>query len=121
MAQANKLATSGIAAVAANAIVGDTVIALTATGATQATALALTAGNNFVGTAAAGTGGILPTGNPGDMVFVYNGGSNALLVYPPVGGAVNNTAANTGFSVATLKSAIFVYSGAINSASLLSA
>lgn len=119
--QASKLVGGGLSANAANAITGDTATALTATGSTQATALAIGASNNFVGTTAASTGVILPLGNNGDSIFIYNGGANTLTVYPPVGGTINNLSANTGFSVATLKSVLCVYSDADSVATILSA
>lgn len=106
---------------AAIAINGDVVTALTALGTTQATATQLPATSNFIGTAAASTGVILTPGNAGDMIFVYNGGANSVTVYPPLGGTINNLSANTGLALATLKSGIYVYSGALTIASLLSA
>lgn len=121
MATGNKMVAGGSGATLARAIVGDAATALVAAGTTQATALALPADNNFVGTAAASTGVILPPGNAGDSIFVYNGGANSLTVYPPVGGTINNLSANTGLALATLKSGTYVYSGALTVASLLSA
>jgi hypothetical protein len=92
----------------AMAITGDVATGLTAAGSTQATALALTAVNSVVSTAAAGTGVILEANlEVGDTTRVTNLGANALLVYPPVGGAIQAGAANAGFSVATGKSAEF--------------
>ncbi len=117
----NQMATSGLSAVAAQSINGNSATALIAAGTTQATAASLPAANNFIGTAAASSGVILPPGNPGDEIFIYNGGANAVTVYPPVGGALNNLAANTGVSVATTKSVYIIYSGALNAATLLSA
>jgi hypothetical protein len=101
MPQAKKLVTAGISGTAANATVGDVGNTLTATGATQATALALPNDVNRFTTVAAGTGTILPAMNPGDSVIIRNGGANALLVYPPVGGLINALATNAGYSVAT--------------------
>lgn len=121
MSQLSQLSTSGLSAVAATAVNGTTVTSVTAAGTTQATATPLAATNNFIGTAAASSGVILPFGNAGDTVFVYNGGANAVTVYPPLGGTINNLSANTGLSVATLKSANFVYADADSVASLLSA
>ena len=111
----------GVAAGAASAIVGITASALTAAGATQTTAVALGADNNFFGTVAASTGAILPTGNAGDSIFVYNGGASTLTVYPPVGGTINNLSANTGLALATLKSGLYVCAGGVAWASFLSA
>jgi len=121
MTQLAKTVTSGLSAVAAIAINGDTATGLTAAGSTQATALNLPATNNFISTAAASTGVVLSPGNAGDMIFVYNGGANSVTVYPPLGGTINNLSANTGLALATLKSGVYVYSGAITIASLLSA
>lgn len=121
MSQVSQLATSGLSAVAAAAINGTVATSLTALGTTQATGLSLAATNNFIGTAAASTGVVLSFGNPGDTVFVYNGGANAVLVYPPLGGNINNLSANTGLSIPTLKSVLFVYADADTVASLISA
>jgi hypothetical protein len=101
MALAQRLCASGLGAVAADAITGTTANALTATGAAQATALALPADANRFTTVAASTGTILPAMNPGDEVTIFNGGANALSVYPPVGGAINAIATNGAYSVAT--------------------
>jgi hypothetical protein len=68
---------------------------------TQATALQLGSDINVCSTVAASTGVILQAMNPGDEVIVRNGGANALLVYPPVGGTINALSANAGYSVAT--------------------
>lgn len=91
----------------AQAIVGDVANNLTAAGTTQANALALSAVNNIVTTTAASTGVRLPATQPGDSVIVANLGANALLVYPVVGGAIQTGATNAGFSVPTLKTAVF--------------
>jgi hypothetical protein len=75
--------------------------ALTSTGSTQATALSISADVNFISTVAAGSGVVLYNGVIGDSVFIMNdAGANALTVYPPVGGKVNNLATNAGFSLA---------------------
>jgi hypothetical protein len=96
---------TGISAVTAGAVGGNVSTGLTATGSTQATALALPASINAISTAAASTGVILPSNaTSGDEIEVYNGGANAVTVYPPVGGTINNLSANTGLSLATLKS-----------------
>jgi hypothetical protein len=105
MAQANKVATSGISAAAAAAIAGDAATGLTATGTTAADALAVNAGVIRISTAAAGTGIILAPGGAGDDVDVYNAGANAVLVYPPTGATINSAAAS--FSVTNGKGAHF--------------
>lgn len=91
----------------AQAIVGDVANNLTALGTTQANALKLASVNNVVTTAAASTGVQLPSTGTGDGIVVANLGANALLVYPVVGGSIQGGAANAGFSVPTLKTAIF--------------
>lgn len=106
----------------AQAIVGDVADNLTATGTTQATALKLSAAENVVTTAAASTGVQLPAMGPGDSVLVANLGANALLVYPQTGGAIQTGAANAGFSVPTLKTAIFTArANSLNSVAVVSA
>lgn len=119
--QIAKLATSGLSAVAAQSINGDAVTGLVATGTTQANALLLPAANNFVATTAASTGVLLPPGNLGDEIVVFNGGANALLVYPPVGASINGGATNAAVSVATLKPAYFIYGSSTTLCALLSA
>ena len=74
--------------------------ALTATGSTQADALLLLREVSVFGTVAASTGAILhTTAEPGDEVQVFNGGANALAVYPQTGAVINAGAANAAFSV----------------------
>lgn len=107
--QLSKLSTSGLSAVAAAAINGDVVVGLVATGSTQATALPLPAANNFVATTAASTGVLLPVGSGADELSIFNGGANALSVYPPVGATLNGGATNAPVSVPTLKAAHAIY------------
>lgn len=100
--QLGKLATSGLSAVAAQAVNGDAAFGLVATGSTQATALPLGAANNQVATTASGTGVLLPPVNAGDSFFILNSGANALLVYAPTGATINGGAS---LSIPTLKAA----------------
>src|SRR5690242_6265675 len=93
-----RLVVAGLSAATAKAIQGTVASGLTATGSTQAGALALGADFNDFSTVASGTGALLPPMNPGDEVFVYNGGANALSVYPPVGVAINGGSANAAYS-----------------------
>jgi len=92
---------AGLSAVTAKAITGTTANALTATGSTQAGALPLPADTCKFTTVGSGTGALIPPSNPGDAGTVYNGGANALLLYPPVGGTINGLSANAGYSIAT--------------------
>lgn len=110
MASQKEILAGGASAQLSDAITGSQSAGLTAAGSTQATALALSASDNQITTAAAGTGVILPQyAQPGDEYWVYNGGANALLVYPPLnsGASIGAGAANAGFSVATTKGALF--------------
>lgn len=104
--QLKTLSTSGISAVAANAINGDAAVGLVATGSTQPTALPLPAANNQVATTAASTGVLLPPGSPADEVYVLNSGANALLVYAPTGATINGGAS---VSVPSGKAVYIIY------------
>lgn len=104
--QLRTLSTSGLSAVAAQAINGDSALGLVATGSTQATALPLPAANNQVATTAASTGVLLPPGSGADDVYVLNSGANALLVYAPTGSTINGGAS---VSVPTGKAVHVVY------------
>lgn len=101
MAIQQRTVVTGISAPQAQAIAGTVANTLTATGAAQATALALPADINRFTTVAASTGTIIPAMNPGDYVEIFNGGANALSVYPPTGGAINAVATNGAYSLAT--------------------
>lgn len=101
MPLASRMLVSGLSAVQVAAIQGTTANNLTATGATQGTALALPADICKITTAAASTGVLIPPANPGDSGTVFNGGANALLLYPPIGGKVNALGTNAGYSIAT--------------------
>jgi hypothetical protein len=95
------LAASGRVALKANGS------GLTAAGTTQGTALAITNQTNEFTTVAAGSGGILPSPEQGEFIFVANAGANALNVYPATGHTINALAANTAFSLAAGKNCIF--------------
>lgn len=93
----------------------DRELGVTATGSTQATAYLLKAGLTEFTTVAASTGARLPESPPGDEFFVANRGANALLVYPPVGGIINNAAVDAGNSLAAGASAVYKFTTNINS------
>jgi hypothetical protein len=97
--QSRKLVVAGISGTAAAAITGDAVAGLVATGSAANDALQLQADVNRFSTVAASTGAMLPPMNAGDTVVVYNGGANALTVYPATGATVNQAAAS--YSVST--------------------
>lgn len=81
---------------------------ISAAGTVQANATAITKDNNQVTVVAAGSGVVLPTAVAGMRIFVRNAqATNALLVYPAVGGTINLLAANAAFSLALSTSAVF--------------
>ena len=57
-------------------------VPLIATGSTIADALGLVTDWNLIGIVAAGTGVAIPPLKPGNDIEVFNGGANALKVYP---------------------------------------
>jgi hypothetical protein len=74
----------------------DTIGSLAAAGSNQATAAPLAPANSFtnITAVAAGAGVILPSGIAGGRVLARNGGANACLCYPGLGGVINNLSAN---------------------------
>lgn len=112
MAQANEIEAAGVPAQAAR-LLGQTEpqTGLTATGTTAADAYDITTGGFFeFSTVAASTGAQLPNATGTPQVVVYNGGANALTVYPQTGEYINGTLNGT-FSVTNGKTAIFTPSG----------
>lgn len=91
----------GFSAGQARALAGGVAATVSAAGTTQGTATALVASKNLVSTVAASSGVRLPLVEIGDDVLIYNGGANALTVYPPTSGRINVASANTGISLAT--------------------
>ena len=73
------------------------------------------------GVTAAGANSAAATVVAQDMVFVANGGANAVLVYPPTGGTLNGGATDAGVSVGVNKAAIFVFRDELNGAGLVGA
>jgi len=85
----------------ATSIAGTLTTGLTAAGTTQGTALAITDDINVVTTTALNSGVVLSANlTIGDTVLVSNFGANALSVYPPTGGKIDNGSANAAKSVA---------------------
>lgn len=107
MALAHKLFGSGLSTLAVAAIGNDVASGLTATGTTQATAYAMTAADNEFTTVADGTGGVLYAGTPGDSQYVYNGGANALKVYPPSSSQINGLGTNNAVLIPVATGCIF--------------
>lgn len=94
---------------------GQPLLAQTAAGTTQANAYAIVSDLTVFSTVASGSGARLPAANAasltaqaGDIYVVVNGqATNALLVYPPVGGNFSAVAVNTAVSVPAGKTADF--------------
>lgn len=101
MALAKQMMGGGLSAGQAKAINGSTATALTAAGTTQGTGYAINAGTVVFSTVASGAGATLPSAEIGDEVYVYNGGANALLVYPDTSSQINQVAVNSSVSLAT--------------------
>ena len=77
-------------------------------GTTQATATLLVNGMNGILTAASGSGVILNSNSlTSDCQVVYNGGANAVKVYPPIGSKINALPANTATTLAPNTVCIF--------------
>lgn len=75
-------------------------LAATATGNSQATAYAIKGTVTQFTTTAANTGCVVPIGaDVGDEFEIINFGASTLAVYPPLGGTLNNGAANAAVNV----------------------
>jgi hypothetical protein len=84
------------------ASITDVATGLTAAGTTQGTAYESTSAKNSFTTVAAGTGTILDSdAAPGDSQMIYNGGSNALSVYPPSSAQINGLGVNNAMLLPT--------------------
>lgn len=102
MALAVNIMKGGFSAGSAKAINGALATGLTATGTVITDALDLTADTNVLATVASGTGVQLPSCEVGDSVEIYNGGANAVKVYPDTAAnQVNGLPAGTAFLLAT--------------------
>ena len=103
-----KLFGSGLSDLAVSAIGADVGTGLTATGSTQTGALALVNCLNAVSTVATGAGVLLYSGaSAGDWQLVYNGGANALSVYPKSGAKINALATNAAISLPVNTASIY--------------
>jgi hypothetical protein len=110
MALASRLTVAGISAVQAAAIQGTVESAATATGSTSQTgSYPLKADITYFTTGGAGTGALLPSMNSGDSMTVFNGTATAILLYPPVGAALNKLSANASYSIAAATPYVDIY------------
>lgn len=109
MALASNIMRGGYSAGQAKAINGAIATGLTATGTVITDAFDLVADANAFGTVAASTGAQLPNCEIGDSVWVYNGGANALKVYPDTSSSqINQLSAGTAVSLATSTVCVFM-------------
>jgi hypothetical protein len=109
MSQEYKVIQQGVWAEAAQQLIsGDVVTALTASTTTQSTATAITADISVFTTVASTGAVILPTGGAADILIMNGQATNALIVFPPIGGTINNGSANASYSQAVSKCARYV-------------
>lgn len=86
----------------------DVATGLTATGSNQSGAYEVTSAKNAFSTVAASTGAKLDDqAIAGDSQLIYNGGANALTVYPPSGAQINALGTNAGMLLAIRTSCEF--------------
>lgn len=89
--------------------------AQTSAGSTQATAAPLISDHVGCLTVGAGEGVIIPAASADDEFIVINGSSTQdLRVYPPVGGKLNNAAANLHMSIAPNRACRFICHASLN-------
>lgn len=108
MALAKDIMGNGISAAAARAINGSVASAVSAAGSSQSDATALKASINYVSTVASGAGVQLYDGVVGDSQIVHNAGANALTVYPPSNDSIQVASANTGVTLPTNTTCIYI-------------
>jgi hypothetical protein len=109
MGSRKEMIASGTYVTEAVAVNGSFEYAVAATGTTQATAYKMSANNMVVTTVTAGTndGVILPVGDQGDWLQIFNYSAAALKVYPPVGWGIHGGAVNTPITISANKAASF--------------
>lgn len=113
---------AGLSPLATREVAGNGQYGQTAAGTNSATAFPLLTQQTEFTTTGSGTGARLRGDlGPGESQLVFNGGSNALLVYPPTGGKINAGTTDAGFSVGVGKSAEFFCLDNLNFRSFLSA
>lgn len=109
MTQETKVIGQGVWGEAAQQlIIGDTLTGQTASTTTQATATAITADVTVFTTVASTGAVILPSGGAADILIMNGQATNALVVFPPIGGTINGGSANASYSQAVSKCARYV-------------
>ena len=112
---AREMSSSGLSALAAQAVLGSRSLTVTAAGTTQATATAMSSALNVITTCTEAAGGVLlPVNDLGDSIRVVNATSANCRVYPPSGGALNGGTANIPFTLGANSAADFVQTGTAN-------
>lgn len=97
---AHKVFVSGLSDLAVQSLCRDIASGLTATGTGQSDAYEVTTAKAAFSTVAAGAGAVLSAlAVTGDSQLIYNGGANALNVYPPAGANFNGQGANVPHSL----------------------
>lgn len=100
MAYAQTIMQGGLSAGTSLAIAGGVATGLSAAGTTQGTATDLAPlTGHMLSTVASGAGVQLNPGSPGDSCWVYNGGANQCIVYPPTSAKFNSLALNAGITL----------------------
>jgi len=95
-------------------IIGDVLTGQTANNTTQATATAITADVTVFSTVASTGAAILPAGGAADILVMNGQATNALVVFPPIGGTINGGSANASYSQAVSKCARYVTADGLN-------
>jgi hypothetical protein len=123
MAQEHKIIGQGIWGEAAQQLVtGDVLTGQVANATTQATATAITADVTVFSTVASTGAAILPNNASAADILIMNGqATNALIVFPPVGGTINGGSANASYSQAASKCARYVTADGLNWYAMVSA
>jgi len=115
MTQEYKVIQQGVWGEAAQQLIsGDVATSLTASTTTQATATAITADVSVFTTVASTGAVILPSGGAADILIMNNQATNALIVFPPIGGTINGGSANASYSQAVSKCACYVTADGLN-------
>lgn len=103
------------------AAINDVGTGITAAGTDQAGATELTNFLNGLSTVAAASGVRLYACSTGDWQLVYNGGANAVKVYPPSGARINGLASNAPHTLATNTVCVYFFLSATQVVGVLSA
>lgn len=95
-------------------IIGDVLTGQSASNTTQATATAITADVTVFSTVVSTGAAILPAGGAADILVMNGQATNALVVFPPIGGTINGGSANASYSQAVSKCARYVTADGLN-------